>query len=124
MKFSRFSAAAVFLSALTAVPLVAQTRPNAAQPRPAAAQPPTAARPSNGSVPDGRLAVIYSEAFLDSKAGIARFNTLLGTLNNEFKDRQNELQALQQKIVALQDELTKLQKDGASSVVPVEQIRT
>jgi Skp family chaperone for outer membrane proteins len=123
MKFYRFSAGLVFLSALTAVPLVAQTRPAAAQPRPVASQTTPSAGSSNGSVPDSKLAVIYSEAFLDSKVGIARFTTLLGTLNKEFQERQNELKALQAKIVALQDELTKLQS-GASSVVPVDQIRT
>ena len=123
MKFYRFSAAVVFLSALTAAPLVGQTRPAGAQPKPVASQTTPSAGSSNGSVPDSKLAVIYSEAFLDSKVGIARFNTLLATLNKEFQDRHNELQALQQKIVALQDELTKLQKDGAASVVPVEQIR-
>jgi Skp family chaperone for outer membrane proteins len=123
MKFYRFSAGLVFLSALTAVPLIAQTRPAGAQPRPVASQTAPSAGSSNGSVPDSKIAVIYSEAFLDSKVGIARFNTLLGTLNKEFQERQNELKALQAKIVALQDELTKLQKDGASTVVPVEQIR-
>src|SRR3982751_1477227 len=119
MKFYRFSAGLVFLSALTAAPLVAQTRPAAAQPRPVASQTTPSAGSSNGSVPDSKLAVIYSEAFLDSKVGIARFTTLLGTLNKEFQERQNELKALQAKIVALQDELTKLQS-GASSVVPVD----
>jgi len=118
MKFYRFSAGLLFLSALTAAPLVAQTRPTAAQPKPAAAQPTGS---SNGSVSESKLAVIYSEAFLDSKVGIARFNTLLGTLNNEFADKQKELQTLQQKIVALQDEITKLQ--AGSNVVPIEQIR-
>src|SRR4051794_4277056 len=107
MKFYRFSAGLVFLSALTAAPLVAQTRPAGAQPKPAAAQPSSTGGSSNGSVPDSKIAVIYSEAFLDSKVGIARFNTLLGTLNKEFQERQNELKALQAKIVALQDELTK-----------------
>jgi len=53
--------------------------------------------------------LIYSEAFLDAKTGIARFNTLVTTLNREFQPRQAELQTMQQRITALNDEVSKLQ---------------
>jgi outer membrane protein len=51
------------------------------------------------------MALIYSEAFLDAKTGIARFNVLLGTLNREFQPRQTELTALAQKIEQLTKEI-------------------
>ncbi len=44
------------------------------------------------------MAMIYSDAFLDPKNGIARFNSLLSTLNREFQPRQTELQGLQTRI--------------------------
>jgi Skp family chaperone for outer membrane proteins len=58
-------------------------------------------------VPDTKIALIYSDMFLDDKTGIARFTTLLNTLNREFQPRQTELQQLQQKATALNDEIEK-----------------
>jgi len=51
------------------------------------------------------MAMIYSDAFLDPKTGIARFTSLLGTLNREFQPRQAELTALQTKINTLTKEI-------------------
>ena len=51
------------------------------------------------------MAMIYSDAFLDPKTGIARFSSLLSTLNREFQPRQAELQALQTKINTLTKEI-------------------
>jgi outer membrane protein len=99
MKIDRLIAAFAFVVALCALPVVAQTRP-------AAGAPATPAQ-SNVAVPESKIALIYSDAFLDSKAGIARFNTLVSTLNREFQPRQAELQTLQQKIQALTDDITK-----------------
>ncbi len=53
--------------------------------------------------------MIYSDAFLDPKTGIARFNSLLTTLNREFQPRQAELQALQTKINTLTKEINDTQ---------------
>jgi Skp family chaperone for outer membrane proteins len=111
MKFNRVLASFVFLAAI-AVPGLAQTRP--------AATPPAA--PANAAVPDTKIALIYSEAFLDGKAGIARFATLMGTLNREFQPRQTEIQQLETKMTQLTEELKKLQQ--GAGVVPAEQIRT
>jgi len=97
MKIDRLIAAAVFVLAMCAVPVLAQPRPAGG-----AAAPQTAA-----AVPDSKIALIYSDAFLDAKTGIARFSTLVGTLNREFQPRQTELQTLQQKIQALADDITK-----------------
>jgi Skp family chaperone for outer membrane proteins len=64
---------------------------------------------STGAVPDSKMALIYSDAFLDPKLGIARFNTLLGTLNREFQPRQTELNTLSQKITQLTKEISDTQ---------------
>ena len=96
MKIDRLIAAAVFVLAMCAFPVLAQPRPAGS------AAPQTAA-----AVPDSKIALIYSDAFLDAKTGIARFGTLVGTLNREFQPRQTELQTLQQKITALADDITK-----------------
>jgi len=60
-------------------------------------------------VPDSKMAMIYSDAFLDPKTGIARFNSLLATLNREFQPRQAELQAMQTKIETLTKEIESTQ---------------
>src|SRR5882724_7093685 len=119
MKLNRLIAAFVFVATLAILPVPAQTRPAAGQARPAAAQPAPAA--TNAPVPDTKIALIYSEAFLDPKAGISRFNTLMSTLNKEFDPKTKELQQLEQKISQLTEELGKLQQ--GANVVPQDQIR-
>jgi outer membrane protein len=68
------------------------------------------------SVPVGKIAVIFSEAFQDSKQGIAKFAIIKNQLNTEFKKPQEDLDAAAQKVQSLQDEIQKLQ----SSVAPVD----
>src|SRR5215210_762038 len=99
MKIERLVTAFALVLAACALPVFAQTRP-AATP----AQTPAA---SNAPVPESKIALIYSDGFLDAKTGIARFNTLVSTLNNEFKPRQTDLQSLQQRIQSLSDDITK-----------------
>ena len=118
----RLIAALIFVGALAILPVVAQTRPGAGQTKPAAAQPAPAPAQTNAPVPDTKIALIYSEAFLDSKVGISRFNTLMSTLNKEFQPKTVELQQFEQKINQLTEELGKLQQ--GASVVPQDQIRT
>ena len=98
MKIDRFIAAIAFVAALAVSPSFAQTRP-AASP----ATPPQ----TGGALPDSKIALIYSDAFLDPKTGIARFSTVLSNLNREFQPRQTELQQLSQKMQALKDEVDK-----------------
>jgi outer membrane protein len=57
------------------------------------------------AVPDSKMAMIYSDAFLDPKNGIARFNSLLTSLNREFEPRRTELQGLQTRITTLTKEI-------------------
>src|SRR5678815_6069016 len=84
MKIDRLILAFAFIAAISVSPVLAQ--------RPAAAQPGTAPPQTSAGVPDTKIALIYSDMFLDDKTGIARFTTLLNTLNREFQPRQTELQ--------------------------------
>jgi Skp family chaperone for outer membrane proteins len=93
--------AAVALLTTVAFSVSAQQKPAA----PAAAP----ATQATVAVPDSKMAMIYSDAFLDPKTGIARFNSLLTTLNREFQPRQAELQALQTKINTLTKEINDTQ---------------
>lgn len=101
MKIAR-SFAAVALLATVAVSASAQQRPAAPAAAPATQQ-------ATVAVPDSKIAMIYSDAFMDPKTGIAKFNSLLSTLNREFQPRQTELQGLQTKINALTKEITDTQ---------------
>jgi Skp family chaperone for outer membrane proteins len=100
MKIAR-SFAAVAVLALVAVSASAQTRPAAPAAAPATQQ--------TVAVPDSKIAMIYSDAFMDPKTGIAKFNSLLTTLNREFGPRQTELQNLQTRINTLTKEINDTQ---------------
>jgi len=110
MKIDRLIAAFAFVLAIGFSTAFAQTKPAA----PAPAQ--TAV-----SVPESKIALIYSDAFLDAKTGIARFNTLVTTLNREFQPRQTELQTMQQRITTLTNEVNQAQ--AASAVVDPKSIQ-
>jgi outer membrane protein len=100
MRIYRLIAAFAMLAAIAVVPAYAQQRPAAAAQAPAGAG-------SSGPLPDSKIAVIFTEAFLDEKQGIARFNALVANLNREFQPRETELQGLKTRAQALQDEITK-----------------
>jgi Skp family chaperone for outer membrane proteins len=102
MKIDRLIAAAALLATI-AISSASAQKPAA----PAGSPAPTTQ--STGAVPDSKMALIYSEAFLDPKTGIARFATLLGTLNREFQPRQTELNGLQTRITTLTKEISDTQ---------------
>ena len=95
MKIDRLIIAFAFVVAMAVSPVLAQPRPG------------TAAQNPSATVPESKIALIYSDMFLDAKTGIARFNTLVSTLNREFQPRQTDLQTMQQKLQALTDDITK-----------------
>ena len=97
MKTDRLIAAVAFVAALAVSPVLAQTRPAG----------PAATPQTGAALPESKIALIYSDAFLDPKTGIGRFNTVLSNLNREFQPRQTELQQLQQKITQLKEEVDK-----------------
>ena len=86
------------MAAVALSPTFAQTRPATQQP---------AAPTAGATVPDSKIALIYSEAFLDPKTGIARFNVLLNNLNREFQPRQTEITQMSQKAQQLNDDIEK-----------------
>ena len=66
-----------------------------------------------------KIGVIYSGAFQDPKAGIARYATVITKVNAEFQPIQNELNQTAQRLKALQDEITKIQQ-GATPATPAQ----
>jgi Skp family chaperone for outer membrane proteins len=109
MKIDRLIVAFAFVLALTFSTAFAQPKPAAP-----AAQ-------TTATIPESKIALIYSDAFLDAKTGIARFNSLVTTLNREFQPRQTELQTMQQRITTLTNEVNQAQ--AASSVVDPKSIQ-
>ena len=103
MKIDRFIAAIAFLAVLAVSPALAQTKPAATPATPQTAAP----QQTSAAVPDSKIALIQSDLFMDPKTGIAKFNTLLNTLNREFQPRQTELQGIQQKVQTLSDDIEK-----------------
>jgi Skp family chaperone for outer membrane proteins len=99
MKIDRLIAAVAFVAAITIPPTFAQTRP--------AATPSASPATASVAIPDTKIAMIYSEAFLDSKAGIARFSVLLNNLNREFQPRQTDITQLTTKAQQLNDDIEK-----------------
>ena len=92
----------VAVLAIVAASVSAQTRPAATPAAPPASQ-------ATVAVPDSKIAMIYSDAFMDPKTGIAKFSSLLTTLNREFQPRQTELQGLQTRINTLTKEINDTQ---------------
>lgn len=101
MNIARSFAAVALLTASAFAASAQQQNPQ----RPANPATSSAAAPQTVAVPDSKMAMIYSDAFLDPKTGIAKFNSLLGTLNREFQPRQAELQGLQTRIQTLTKEI-------------------
>ena len=66
-----------------------------------------------------KMAVIYTDMFLDQKTGIAKFNTVVTKLNNEFQAQKNEIQGMQTRAQQLEDEINKLQTAPAGT--PIDQ---
>lgn len=93
---------AFFAILLGGVAVCAQKPVAQPNPRPAAPQ-------TGGPIPEGKMALIYSEDFRDAKTGIARYNAIMIGLTNEFQPRQTALNQTAQRIRQLEEELTKLQ---------------
>src|ERR1700752_5024401 len=88
--------------------------------RPAPQPPPTPAAPAATVVlPTSKMAVINSDAFLDPKAGIGKFNTAVSKLNGEFTKTRDELQQMQTRATSLESEINKLR--DAPEGTPIDQ---
>lgn len=102
MKLVRLIAAVAMLTTVAIISVSAQ------QPKPGT-PPATAAAQTNVAVPDSKMAVIYSDEFMDPKTGILRFASLSATLTREFQPRQTELTNLDQRIQQLTKEISDTQ---------------
>lgn len=124
MTKSHLLSAAALIAAITMC-AVAQRPANTGTQRPAAptaAQPqptPAATAPAVTQLPNSKMAVIYTDAFLDPKTGIAKFTIVLNKLNGEFQKTKDDLSGMQTRAQALQDEITKLQQAPAGT--PIDQ---
>jgi outer membrane protein len=88
------------------------------QPRPPAAQA-TPTAPSTVPLPTSKMAVIYTDTFLDQKNGIAKFNSVLTKLNGEFQKLKDEINGMQTRAQTLEGEITKLRDAPAGT--PIDQ---
>jgi Skp family chaperone for outer membrane proteins len=93
MRVIRTIAFAAAIAAFSAVGVSAQTAPAAGAARPAA--------PAAANVPDGKFAIIDTEAFGDPKNGIARLVNAFNTVDREFKPRRDTITGLRTKYEAL-----------------------
>jgi outer membrane protein len=115
MKIDRLLTAFAFLATVALTPVLAQTRPTSQPAAPPATQ-------ASAPIPESKIALINSEAFLYEKGGVARLIAGAKKVELEFEPRRKELQLLTQKIQQLTDEINKLQ--AGSGVVSQEQIQT
>ena len=101
MKIDRLIIAFAFVMALAVSPVLAQQKPEAA------------AAPAQGpvNVPASKIALIYSDAFLDAKTGIARFSVVVTNLNREFQPRQTAAVADPRTLQQKQDQLEQMKKE-------------
>src|SRR5215813_8393399 len=70
-------------------------------------------------LPMSKMAVIYTDAFLDQKTGIAKFNTVLNKLNSEFQKTKDDITQMQNRAAALETEINKLR--DAPEGTPIDQ---
>ena len=66
-----------------------------------------------------KMGVIYTDLFLDQKAGIAKFNSVVAKLNGEFQKVKDEITQMQTRGQALEAEITKLRE--APQGTPIDQ---
>jgi len=91
--------------------------PSAARPAPAPSTPPAA--DTSVALPTSKMAVIYTDLFLDPKSGIAKFNSVVNKLNGEFKQLKDEINGMQTRAQTLETEITKLRDAPAGT--PIDQ---
>ena len=99
MKIFRAIAAVAFVAAISAS-VFAQTRP--------AGTPATSSAPTTASVPDSKIALVDTDAFLDEKQGITKLVTAAKAVEAEFQPRRTELQTLNSQIEKAKADLAKV----------------
>src|SRR6185295_2810030 len=99
MKIIRAIAALAFFAAISAASVAAQPKP-ATTPTPTKPTGPIASAPATtgsttGNVPEAKVALVDTDAFLDEKVGILRLVAAAKKLEAEFLPRRTDLQKLQ-----------------------------
>jgi|GEM_PF-271244 len=95
--------------------------PSAARPTPA---PSTPAADTSVALPTSKMAVIYTDLFLDQKTGIAKFNSVVNKLNGEFQKLKDEINGMQTRAQALDAEVTKLRDAPAGTPIDQKSLQT
>ena len=105
-----------------ATTICAQQQPAATPAASPAARPAATPAPVQASVPlpTSKMAVIYTDAFLDQKTGIAKFNSVVGKLNGEFKAAKDELDGMQSRAQTLEAEINNLRQNAATPVATLQ----
>lgn len=119
MKIFCATAAVAFVAAMSAGSICAQTRPAGT---PATSTP----TQTTASVPDSKIALVDSDAFLDEKQGITKLVAAAKAVEAEFQPRRAELQNLQQQIDKSTADLQKVQavQDPKLSAQQADKIET
>lgn len=100
-----------------AITISAQQQPVRPAAQPAAT--PVQTAPATVALPTSKMAVIYTDMFLDQKTGITKFGGVLAKLNGEFQKTKDEITAMQTRGQALETEINKLRE--APEGTPIDQ---
>ena len=109
---------ALIVTALAVSVSAQQQRPGGAPAQPAPTPPATAAN-ATVNLPTSKMAVIYTDLFLDQKTGIAKFSSVVTKLNGEFAKLKDEITQMQNRAQALETEIGKLRDAPAGT--PIDQ---
>jgi len=109
--------AVIVIGLATSISAQRPTPTPATQSSPASTAPQTAA--PTAPLPVSKMAVIYTDLFLDQKNGIAKFNNVLNKLNGEFQKIKDDIAQMQNRAQALEAEINKLQ--SAPDGTPIDQ---
>ena len=111
MKIIRAIAAIAFFAAISAASVAAQpkpsTTPTPAKPGGPISSGPATAGSTTGNVPEAKVALVDTDAFLDEKVGIQRLIAAAKKLEAEFQPRRAELQTLQGQVDKMTADLQK-----------------
>src|SRR5829696_3696372 len=111
-------------------PAATPTPSPAARPTPAPTAParptpaPAASANTTVALPTSKMAVIYTDLFLDQKTGIARFNSVVTKLNGEFQKLKDEINGMQTRAQTLESEITKLREAPAGTPIDQRSLQT
>jgi Skp family chaperone for outer membrane proteins len=118
--FSICFSIAVALTALATSAVAQQPRPTpnrAAGPPVATTPAPTTPAQTTVALPVSKMAIIYTDTFLDPKTGIAKFSNLLTKLNSEFQKVKDDITAMQTRGQTLETEVNKLRDAPAGTPI-------